>query len=358
MSDPTLPGMTYDKLLEKKYKEVGTNVGDIYHPYQQIVQEAVRGIVEKGVQYELPTFVDDISILCGDTGLQLAKEKHDIDVHSFRFECITPILSIQGYPTKDKIRAALYPLLSLFGLDKPACFIQNYSMGFHVNASLYNTKEDKYVAIAESPFLNRLLRNYLQVEKRIYTSVRARGMAEAPADYFTKYNQPTYKNFARPLYRDLALFKRIRMNNLTKLGAFNMNKLVNIPLMNPTKRNTNENQIINRIMATDNYIGFKYKGLKKKSPFLLEFRLFEGESEIGKLVNHVFTALDILHKTANEVFREEGDLEIVKPVHDNADRNRFNTESVHSGNTYGGRNPMLKTKKRHHKRKRHTRRKY
>jgi hypothetical protein len=128
MSDPTLPGMTYDKLLEKKYKEVGTNVGDIYHPYQQIVQEAVRGIVEKGVQYELPTFVDDISILCGDTELQLTKEKHDIDVHSFRFECITPILSIQGYPTKDKIRAALYPLLSLFGLDKPACFIQNYSM--------------------------------------------------------------------------------------------------------------------------------------------------------------------------------------------------------------------------------------
>ena len=204
MTNPHLPGMVYQTLLEKKYEDIETELGNMYYDrYQQIIREEVDRIVDKGKNYEIPMFIDDKSILCGDTHIPLAKEKYNIDANSLRFECITPILSIKGYPTKDKIRATLYPLLSLFGLDKPACFIQNYSMGFHVNVSLYDTKQDKYIAIAEPPFINKLLRNYMKVEKDIFRSVRSRGMVEAPEDYFTKYNQDNYKNYARPLYREI-----------------------------------------------------------------------------------------------------------------------------------------------------------
>ena len=89
---------------------------------------------------------------------------------------------------------------------------------------------------------------------------------------------------------------------------------------------------------------------------MLEFRLFEGESEIGKLVGHVFTALDIIHKTANEVFREEGGLETVNSK-ENTYSNTFNATNAYLKHMYGGRRNMLKTKKRNHKRTYHTRRK-
>jgi hypothetical protein len=306
MKNPEQPGMAYHEMRKWEYTKAGL-VGEYgQNLAYQIVDNTIKEIEDNASSYRIPLFVEDISIVCGDNRHTpiLNKEKAGVlDIHSFRFECVTPILRIDGYPTKDKIDQVLYPLLSLYGLDRPACFIQNYSMGFHVNASLYNKKHGKYIAIAEPPFLNRLLRNYIKVEKDIYRAVRPRGIARAPVNYFSRYNQPGYKDYARPLSRNLEFFKRINIDNLNTLEAFDNHTLRSAPIKAANAPNTNTDEIINRIMTKKDYINFKYKGVKRKSPFLLEFRLFEGEIETGKLVTHVFTALDILHKTANEVSR-------------------------------------------------------
>jgi hypothetical protein len=307
MENPKHSGMSYLEMNDWEFTKAGLERYGVSSQHDEI-QAKVFQIKEQGNSYELPLFVEDKSIVCGDDRYTTFNNKEAAgvpDIDSFRFECVTPILTIDEYPTKDKIYEALYPLLSLYGLDRPKCFIQNYSMGFHVNASLYNKVYEKYIAIAEPPFLNRLLRNYIKVEKDIFTAVRPRGMARAPANYFTQFNHPTYKDYARPLYRNLEFFKRMKLSNLNAVEAFNKHTLRNVPLLGPNKPNTNKNEIINRIMTKDNYIEFKYKGIKRKSPFLLEFRLFEGESEIRKLITHVFTALDILHKTANEIARDK-----------------------------------------------------
>jgi hypothetical protein len=274
MKNPTLPGMTEMEIVERKDLEFRKDYGDDYNaPYRQLYylnpSSEIKNIVEKASKYELPMFVDDLSIRCGQTKSPLEREEAGItDINSFRFECITPILSIKGYPTKEKIKSVLYPLLSLFGLDKPQCFIQNFSMGFHVNVSLYNSKLNKYVAIAEPPFLNQLLKNYIPVEKTIYKLVRTRKPLGAPENYSTK--------FARPLYNNLNKFK----------------------IENPS---LTETQIIDTLMTNKEYMNEKYKGIKRKTPFLLEFRLFEADNEINRLVNHVSTTLDILHRSANEI---------------------------------------------------------
>jgi hypothetical protein len=322
MENPDMPGLRYDQLLERKYEEYGTAVGDIYHPYQQIAREEVQMIVDKGINYEIPTFADDVSILCGDTKNMLVKEKEKVSPNSFRFECITPILSIKGYPTKEKIYKELYPLLSLFGLDKPRCFIQNYSMGFHVNASLYDTKRDKYIAIANPPFLNTLLRNYINAERHIYKSVRTRKPSNAEMNYISDY--------ARPLYQNLNTFKKVPLERLNEINEFDKASIIRL---GPQAENiTNEDTIINTIMTKKEYMGFKYKGLKRKSPFLLEFRLFEGDIEINRLVNHVFTALDILHKSANEVSRR-APLAIAQKNNNgnNSNNNNVNVNAIGGG---------------------------
>jgi hypothetical protein len=101
------------------------------------------GVQKRFEKYQLPIFVDDQSIQCGDSKNQNSKnEAYITDTNSFRFECITPILSIKGVPTKEKIGNVLIPFLSLFGLEHSNCFIVNHSMGFHVNISLYNTNND------------------------------------------------------------------------------------------------------------------------------------------------------------------------------------------------------------------------
>jgi hypothetical protein len=269
MRVPEQLGKTEGELLKLKYEEYGINEYSSYTQMSTMLAEEVHNIVKKGERYELPMFVDDLSIRCGDTKSQESKEEARItEINSFRFECITPILSIKGYPTKNKIKQVLVPMLSLFGLEHPSCFIQNFSMGFHVNASLYNTINNKYVAIAEQPFLNRLLRNYIKIEKDIYKTVRTRKPLNAPENYFTA--------FARPLHKNL---NKLKTNN----------------------PELTENKIINTIMTDMEYMNEKYKGIKRKSPFLLEFRLFEGDNDINKLTTNVFVALDILHKTANEV---------------------------------------------------------
>ena len=353
MTNPDQPGMTREELLKFELQKEGLNEFNKYNPLFITIQEKFSKLEEKAINYELPIFLDDKSIVCGEDKWPsiINREKAGVpDDNSFRFECVTPILSIKGYPTKKKIGEVLYPLLSLYGLNNPDCFIQNYSMGFHVNASLYNTRHDKYLAIAESPFLNYFLRNYIKLEKNIYAAVRPRGMERVPANYFTKFNQPNFRDYARPLYRNLEHFKRIKMNTLNTLEDFGKYSLANVAVMGAEEPNTNKNEIINKIMTKHDYMDEKYKGVKRKSPFLLEFRLFEGESDIRKLIAHVFTALDILHKTANEVAEAKGKLEFVENGNnDSISIPNYNSQAANE--YYGG---TRKTIKRHYKSKRKT----
>ena len=313
MSNPELPGMDASELLKMEYAKDGINQSDIYHRYYDYPAERVKRVVNKGFNYEIPMFVDDRSIRCGDSRTMSEKERASVfDVNSFRFECITPILSIKGYPTKERIKKEMYPLLSLFGLDKPNCFVLNFSMGFHVNVSLYNERQMKYVAIAEPPFLNQLLRNYIKVERRVYSNVRRRKPIDAEnGEYVTE--------FAKPLYKNL---NRLRIEN----------------------PELSENQIINTRMINRNYMNDKYKGLKRKSPFLLEFRLFEGDSDIDRLTNHVFVALDVLHKTANEVAKTRR-LPLVENRPNSNSNNNNNNEINLNRLNYGGYRRTIKRKR-------------
>lgn len=273
MLHPTTEGLSLNDLRKMKLDEEGLNENGIDNEDKRfLIESSLTHMLENGKNYGLPMFVDDLSIRCGDTDDQSEKNQASItDNNSFRFECITPILSVKGYPTKEKIKQKLLPFLSLFGLEHPNCFIENFSMGFHVNVSLYHTGRQKFVAIAEEPFLNDLLRNYIKVEKNIYKTVRTRKPLNAPLNYISK--------FARPLYGNLEQFKK-------------------------THPQLTEGQIIDLIMTNKEYINEKYKALKRKSPFLLEFRLFESDADINRLINYVFVTLDIVHKTANEVAKK------------------------------------------------------
>jgi hypothetical protein len=53
-------------------------------------------------------------------------------------------------------------------------------------------------------------------------------------------------------------------------------------------------------MVKNKYARIKYKAIKKKSPYLLEFRLFEGDSNIERLINNVLITIILLHKTADD----------------------------------------------------------
>jgi hypothetical protein len=264
--------------------------------YEKEVKEKIKELNRKYKDYELPIFIDDVSIRCGDTRNKIEREKAFIDNNeSFRFECITPILSIKGSPTKDKIAKVLEPFLLLFGLGKLDCFILNYSMGFHVNVSLYNTKRREYIPIAEPPFLNQLFKTYIPIERQIYKTVRTRRPKNAneSENYIT--------NFARPLYGNLNKYKK-NANDRFYNGE--------------TRLQLSENDIINKIMTMKEYAEYKYKAIKKKSPYLLEFRLFEGDSDIRKLITNVFTTLDILHNVAshtNDLNKKPNNKTIKKP---------------------------------------------
>jgi hypothetical protein len=276
--------------------------------YKAEVEEEIKELIQKHNDYELPIFVDDLSIHCGETRNKNEREEAFIDSRdSFRFECITPILSIKGYPTKENIAKVLTPFLTLYGLDKPDCFILNHSMGFHVNVSLYDTKNREYVPIAEPPFFNQLLKNYIPVERMIYNTVRTRKPKGANETFISKY--------AKPLYGNLNKYKE-DSNESFRNGK--------------TGRELSKNDIINKIMTENTYASHKYKAIKKKSPFLLEFRLFEGDSDMKRLINNVFTTMDVLHKTAND---KKELIRVDKPIN-KAFNNNSNNNSSNSNNNY------------------------
>jgi hypothetical protein len=213
-------------------------------------------------------FIQDESIQCGDNtqkSFRYIYNLSDEDMNSFGFECVTPILSIHGKVTHDKVCEQLMPLLDFFGLYKPECYIQNFSMGYHVNISLYNKEINSTIPIADSPILNRLLPHYINKERELYSQVRtfkptrkaANGTLKKPENYESEFAKRWYKLF---------------------------NKKHN---MSRSRENT-----IKNIMDS---IDIKRMSLFRKNDDLLEFRLFESRNDPNKLCEFATTAIQIVH---------------------------------------------------------------
>ena len=137
----------------------------------------------------------------------------------------------------------------------------------------------------------------------------------------TNANSTYISKFAPPLYSNLNKFK-------TASGKEN-------------------NEIINEVMVKHKYAKIKYKAIKKKSPFLLEFRLFEGDSNMTRLINNVLITVNIIHKTANDTEILTTQNYVNNPQHynkENKENAAFNN-FLHSQG-FGGGKRLYKTKKR------------
>jgi hypothetical protein len=241
-------------------------------------------------EYKVPIFMDDASITCGDINSSSKYEANITDSASFRFECITPILSINGDITKSKVCKELSPYLLFFGLHKPNCFIENFSMGFHVNASMFDIKSNKYVSIASSPLFNYILKRYVEEERSLYSKVRTL----RPSNY----NKNFYMSrLAQPLYRNIN-------KELNKNSTKSVNNIIDSYIKKP--------KIMTMGIGADlPYIERKQRALKKKTNFLLEFRLFESRNSIETLCNFTNIALNIIHMGTENYLKSGVNLPLV-----------------------------------------------
>ena len=305
--------------VKNKYRYIGIKSETGYYLYNMFTPFEADGVTVKSEEassklhyfndYSIPIFEQDCTIICGDAGSakewkkaglipknwdqagllpeEWDKERLPKDLISMNFECITPILSFTGQSSDDKINNVLHPFLVLFGLEKPECIIINYSMGFHVNTSLYDTTEKRYITIGTPPFLRKLLKNYITQERGIYSLVR--NMRPQKINNNNKNNNNNYISFwAQPLYKN---FNRIKGKK-------------------PTKSNNN----IRESMTNKAYIDRKERALKYKSDTLLEFRLFGSSSNITTLLQYTAFAIELLHRTYRQMVKagEEIPLEPLK----------------------------------------------
>jgi hypothetical protein len=204
--------------------------------------------------YAIVKFIDDLTIVCGDEyDDRLLKNtwnenrKTTVQPHkSFRMECITPILEITSFPSRENISAALMPYLLFFGLDNPACFMSNSSAGFHVNVSIVEKASGKTLDIGAAPLLYKIVETYLPIEKESYAT---RFRSRKPLKYAAKNYMALW---AKPLYW---------MGSHASL-----------------EKNLDKGMAI-----------------KVKYHDLLEFRVFQSEKDPALLVENVFITLDIVY---------------------------------------------------------------
>ncbi len=272
--------------VKDKYTYIGIKSADGYFVYNMFTPFEADGITVKSEEvpvysqkiqyffdYTIPIVMEDCTIVCGDSGNTNERINAGLPPgsKSMNFECISPILSFTGPSSDDKINTVLHPILLLFGLEKPECIIINYSMGFHVNTSLYDKTEKRYVKIGTQPFLGMALKNYIAEERELYSLVRTMRPKH-------KANNNSYESFwAQPLYKNF---------NRKKSEAPNIS-----------------NNNIRNNMTNKSYIGRKQRALKYKSDHLLEFRLFESSSDISTLSFYTAMAIEILHKTYRQMLK-------------------------------------------------------
>jgi hypothetical protein len=275
LQNPKDIGTEYRELAAKIDRNLQVNIHSNYYKYRSTPgNDLAQSIFKEFKNYKFPIVEEDLSIICGDSkGLEEKESARITSPFSFRFECITPVLTFKGVATHPKIRDAVMPMLQFFGFEKSHCFLTNYSMGYHVNASLFIPERDRYIAIGQPPLLNELLQKYIAMERHLYGVVRSQRPLGA--------NTPYVSRFARPLY-----------GNLNRFLA--------------ESEGLSHEEVIASKMTANNYIEEKYKAIKRKSPYLLEFRLFEGSSNVNTLINNIYIVLQLLHTTVLDILRREG----------------------------------------------------
>jgi hypothetical protein len=269
--------------VKNKYKYIGIQTDSGYYIYDmnkpiKTDENPKRATSELEISYfsdyTIPFLMEDFTIVCGDSGSNSERVKASLplDSKSISFECITPILSFTGETTREKINTVLRPLLELFGLEKPGCIIMNYSMGFHVNTSLYDKTADKYFKIGTQPFLGKLLKNYITKEREIYSTVRKMRPINIKStnNYSAFWAQPLYKNFNKK--------KR--------------------------EESTKSNNNIRHNMTNISYISRRQRAIKHKRDYLLEFRLFESSSDIETLISDTEIAIKLIQDTYKQMKKD------------------------------------------------------
>jgi hypothetical protein len=239
------------------------------------VRDATPDEADLVKSYALPIFTDDPTVICGDATLWNSNhtnriynntlKRHTELGDSIGFEMISPVLEISGEPTPGKISAVLHPLLMLFGLNNPNCFMSNYTSGFHVNISIHNA-DNSIINITKPPLIHHIMKEYLAYEYENYGVVRSR----------RPLGRPTYTSqWALPMQKRIELLRR---EVFTDTGS-------NLP-----------KKVGYHNLFSTSFLKRKEGGLKIKNNEILEFRLFQSESDIELLEKYVGHAINIIHR--------------------------------------------------------------
>ena len=258
------------------------------------VRDATPDEADLVKSYALPIFTDDPSVSCGDATLWNSNHTSRIYNNTLRrhtelgdsigFEMISPVLEISGEPTPGKISAVLHPLLMLFGLNNPNCFMSNYTSGFHVNISIYNA-DNSIINITKPPLIHHIMKEYLAYEYENYGVVRSRRPLGMP-EYISQWALPMQTRIEnlRERQKRIELLRRKQKRIEQRREAFT-----------DTGRGLPENSGYHNLFSTS-FLTSKQGGLKIKKNEILEFRLFQSESNIELLEKYVGDAINIVHR--------------------------------------------------------------
>lgn len=230
------------------------------------------------LDYEIPIFMEDVTIVCGDHYFSSEQERLEyinrntempIEINkSIGIECISPILKFKGIPEITKIKETLLPFLRLIGLDNNKCFITNKSSGYHVNVSAFDTQTNKIIPITKYPLFLFVLQEFILKEKKYYTS----SFRVEPSMW------------AQPVY---ALIEKMKGKVANKKNLFNKISKNGQNIVFP-------NQTSSLLLNKDYSIRIKQN--RKPDLELIEFRVFRSEKNIEILMDHALYALVIVMK--------------------------------------------------------------
>jgi len=243
---------------------------------------------QKIVNYEIPIFEEDITVVCGDsssenldgpyanktiinrnTGSRLIKNE------SIGIECISPKLSITGIPDDQKISESLLPYLNLIGLNNPGCFMTNKSSGLHVNISAIDMLQHKIIPITKYPLFLFILNEYIAKER----------------SYYNKEFRIDPSMWSKPVYRIINKMPNLKLpKEFTKKDMYNLfTNYKKEKQFNQTDRKTGNTGYPRTTSLTT-----KEHGIKIKSQELLEFRVFRSEKKIQKIIDNTLYAMVIV----------------------------------------------------------------
>ncbi len=240
------------------------NLRDLFNGDGTIKKIEIPTTNDRVAQYQIPIFTWDYSVKCGDIH---EDNRHHLDVidnnksasghmelnESIHLEMISPVLTITGEPTREKINEVLRPMLIFFGLNRPECFISNYTSGFHVNISV--EESGKIMEITKPPIFQSIIKEFMKYEKERYAIVRSR----------RPRNDPTYMSrFAIPISKRLPSFY-------------------------------NSSKSFYNMFVPDQFKS-RQSDIKIKNGEILEFRIFQSESDIGLLEAYVNDAIQVVHR--------------------------------------------------------------